>query len=417
MDSANDWAIRTMPRERIVEYLLTRHFGPTFAGQERAEAVAEIEAELDGWITQGLPYATAPNGAMGFDPTEVFEHVTRVGRDDPDSYWMRHWVRGGRGFVLEQFGLPYDSDEVPDPASLRPRAMAIRLERIYNCAALPTGRKARLKLPLPLENETLSIRRLACEYPEGAQGVVEPGRLTVTLPESPGGVVSLAMTAQIDVSPQLSVPCLLGEEEQALYTRLREGLIVVDEAIAADARRLAGHLPDDFAKARALFFHILDKFRFGTAPYHALDPASPLQWSRRVGMLDCQLGASLLCAMCRSLGIPARVVNGYELYPLDLAFHYWAEVWTPGRGWSSFDSMGSAVSAGGRDHAWREVFAGQSDYRMKVEVAPLTFIGASSVRLPEAWHIAGSRRDGTYETAFLDARTGALVYLDRLSLA
>jgi Transglutaminase-like superfamily len=123
-----------------------------------------------------------------------------------------------------------------------------------------------------------------------------------------------------------------------------------------------------------------------------------------------------LCAMCRSIGIPARLVSGYELYPASLAYHYWAEVWCEERGWSSFDFLAWMLSNGGRETAWRDIFAGQIDYRIKTEVLPRVFTGTSSVRLPSAWHMIMSRCGGAYESAFYDADSGGLVYCDTLEI-
>lgn len=412
----NDWAIRTMDRGRVVESLLTRHIGLVREAVDKDTARAEIESEMDRWVGEGLDHGTGPDGSLLFDPVEVLNFAIAHGMDDPDSYWERHYVSTGRSFVRELHGLPPDADTVPDPLSLPTRGMTARLERTYNCAGAPRGRRLRLKLPLPVEGETLSNLRLDCDVPSGAAHTVEPGRLTATLAAGEGQAVNIGMTARFDARPQGPASCELSDAEFSLYTRGSEGLIQVDEEIARTATRVAGHLPGNFAKASALYRHIMEQFRIGSAPYHALDPACPFDWSRRTRFLDCQLSASLLCAMCRSLSIPARAITGYQLYAHDLSLHYWAEIWCEERGWSSFDFMGWSLSRGGLDEAWRDIFAGQLDYRVRVEIMPRLFTGPSSVRLPPSWHMVWSRTGNAYRTQFYDAAGGALVYRDSMEL-
>jgi len=62
----------------------------------------------------------------------------------------------------------------------------------------------------------------------------------------------------------------------------------------------------------------------------------------------CRDFAMLFCASCRSMGLAARYVSGYEREaardPGHAAMHAWAEVYLPGGGWRGFDpSRGLAV--------------------------------------------------------------------------
>ena len=62
----------------------------------------------------------------------------------------------------------------------------------------------------------------------------------------------------------------------------------------------------------------------------------------------CRDFAVLFCSACRSVGLAARFVSGYELEaardPGRASMHAWAEVYLPGGGWRGFDpSQGLAV--------------------------------------------------------------------------
>jgi transglutaminase-like putative cysteine protease len=65
---------------------------------------------------------------------------------------------------------------------------------------------------------------------------------------------------------------------------------------------------------------------------------------------SCRDLAVLFCDACRSMGIAARFVSGYECVPAshqDSYMHAWAEVYLPGIGWRGYDpSRGLAVSNG-----------------------------------------------------------------------
>jgi transglutaminase-like putative cysteine protease len=65
---------------------------------------------------------------------------------------------------------------------------------------------------------------------------------------------------------------------------------------------------------------------------------------------SCRDLAVLFCDACRSVGIAARFVSGYEAVPStgpDTYMHAWAEVYLPGIGWRAYDpARGLAVSSG-----------------------------------------------------------------------
>jgi transglutaminase-like putative cysteine protease len=77
------------------------------------------------------------------------------------------------------------------------------------------------------------------------------------------------------------------------------------------------------------------------------DPFPPsVTWSKRVG--SCRDFAVLFIEVCRSIGLAARFVSGYQEGDLDSDdrhLHAWAEVYLPGAGWRGFDpTHGLAVS-------------------------------------------------------------------------
>lgn len=75
-------------------------------------------------------------------------------------------------------------------------------------------------------------------------------------------------------------------------------------------------------------------------------PATTL--ARRAG--SCRDFATLFIEACRSLGLAARFVSGYQYSPGPWAgaTHAWAEVYLPGAGWKGFDSTSGQIV--GNDH-------------------------------------------------------------------
>jgi len=115
-------------------------------------------------------------------------------------------------------------------------------------------------------------------------------------------------------------------------------------AFAARLRRQAGS--DGAAIVRVLdFFHDED-FRYTLQPPPlGHDAVDEFLFSTRAGF--CEHYASAFVVLMRAMGIPARVVTGYqggEINPLDGFLtvrqsdaHAWAEAWLRGRGWVRFD--------------------------------------------------------------------------------
>jgi hypothetical protein len=126
------------------------------------------------------------------------------------------------------------------------------------------------------------------------------------------------------------------------------------------------------------------------------------------------MGAALLASLCRARGIPARIVSGYMLYPLAPSYHFWAEIWL--NQWVPFDLLSWDLSSGGRDTAWRGIFAGSLDYRMTVQRLPRQFVGPMSVKLPRRWHVLTQALPDGMRIGVHDIASGELAYSDDISV-
>jgi len=136
-------------------------------------------------------------------------------------------------------------------------------------------------------------------------------------------------------------------------------LIPIEGAIAEEARRVAGHISDDFWQARALYDNIIDTMKYDK---------SSSGWGRGDAVYACENRTgnctdfhSLFIGEARSLGIPARFIMGLPLEPKSrsgeiASYHCWAEFYIEGMGWLPLDA-----SEANKNIARRENFFGRLD--------------------------------------------------------
>jgi hypothetical protein len=137
----------------------------------------------------------------------------------------------------------------------------------------------------------------------------------------------------------------------------------------------------------------------------------------RTRLADCVLGSSLLVALCRSRGIPARLVSGYLLHPANLGPHSWAEVRVAPGHWAPFDFGAWCYCAGDpQDPVWGSFFRGRVDARFLAEVAPKQFVGWGSAAPPERWYRLERLVGDCIEHTLHALPDGALFRRDRLAL-
>jgi hypothetical protein len=122
---------------------------------------------------------------------------------------------------------------------------------------------------------------------------------------------------------------------------------VIDPRIPRLAAQIAGSASNNYDKASALEQYLKAHFGYTLQlPRSAVkDPLANFLFERKQG--HCEYFASTMAVMLRTLGIPARVVNGFRSDEFnDLTGNYvvrakdahaWVEAFFPGYGWQSFD--------------------------------------------------------------------------------
>ncbi|HEV8144955.1 MAG TPA: DUF3488 and transglutaminase-like domain-containing protein [Bryobacteraceae bacterium] len=131
----------------------------------------------------------------------------------------------------------------------------------------------------------------------------------------------------------------------------------IDPRIAPLAREFARGAPTEVEKARAVEHHLRHDFGYTLQllPAAVADPLAHFLFVRRKG--HCEYFASAMAVMLRTMGIPTRVVTGFQsgvFNPITgwqvvraSDAHSWVEAWITGSGWMTFDPTPSDPSAAG----------------------------------------------------------------------
>ncbi|MBL8232342.1 MAG: DUF3488 domain-containing protein [Bryobacterales bacterium] len=119
--------------------------------------------------------------------------------------------------------------------------------------------------------------------------------------------------------------------------------------------RVAAGSPNDAARARAIEQHLIRSYPYTTElpGKQTPDPVADFLFSRKKG--HCEYFASAMVVMLRSIGVPARVVTGFQsgiFNPFSGWYlirasdaHSWVEAWLPETGWTTFDPTPPSTSS------------------------------------------------------------------------
>lgn len=407
---------RTVGEPQIVDMLLVAAFVYELRAGQRSSAIAAVKSALQAWVGLGLGFRLSDTGERAFDPVEVVNFMKWAGFKGLDRFWADHFVNTGRAFFREWNAAP--AAELSPTASLEPARFTVDLRRSFDLSQFDRGQKLRLRLPLPLSCCADDIEVFPAIRDElSARVTSSDGRIDFQLaaPKQPMVEVAAQISFTTDGRSRDTSDATLSPDQAELYLRRSEGLIRVTPRVEALSHTLGGTGRRPLATVTTLWNYLIEELMCGMVHYDQVDAEAPGDWVLDTGWYDCQLGSSLLVAMCRAQGIPARVMSGHMLYRLAPGFHYWAEVWIDGQGWTPFDFLTWDLSHGGRDAAWRAAFAGRIDYRMVTQCFPLAFTGPMSVRFPQAWHLLNAPSAEGMDIRFTEL-DGQLIYCDHIAV-
>jgi hypothetical protein len=406
---------RSVPESTIVQILLLAGWAVEVDAGQRHWAEGESYDALETWIAKGLGYRLAPDGQRMFDPAEVVNFLKWAGLTGRDNFWLHHYVKTGRALVNEFRREQVSGDCRTD---YQPTRFRMTLRRTFNLRDSHQGVKLRLRAPLPLVGNYLCNRTIKPLPVTDCDAVIsiQAERMEVRFPPAGNRTATIGADASFVATPSTGGYVHPSLSSSELYLRKVEGFIRVTPRVEALAASLSGECRSDRETVAAFWAYMIDELICGIIRYGEVAAPRAVDWVLDQGWYDCQLGSALLVSLCRARGIPARVVGGHLLYRLAPTNHYWAEVWIDGTGWCPFDLLCWDLSEGGLDPAWRNIFAGQVDYRAVTQCFPLAFIGPMSVQFPSSWHMVQAIAGNCVEVAFLDANDGSLIYRDHIAV-
>ena len=183
--------------------------------------------------------------------------------------------------------------------------------------------------------------------------VDDTGGLAVVTPAA-----RIRYTVESELEPEPARGVLAGRALDAVSRERYLQLPPLAARIPALARRLTAGSADGYEAARRLTDFLTREFRYSLtqALTPRVDPLEDFLFVRRSG--NCEYFATSLAVMLRAVGVPARVVNGFqrgewnpygEYFAVRLSdAHSWVEAWIDGAGWLTFDPSprGEVASAG-----------------------------------------------------------------------
>src|SRR5579862_1298709 len=180
------------------------------------------------------------------------------------------------------------------------------------------------------------------------------GSFTVPPPIRTSGLIYAVYSFLEDETGEvLGTPEPLNRRERAQYLQLPQ----IDERIPHLAHQMTeGALTED-EKARQIESHLRRDYGYTlellSSPVP--DPLAHFLFERKKG--HCEYFASAMAVMLRTLGIPSRVITGFQSGVYNPITHFqvvrasdahsWVEAWINGRGWTTFDPTPADPGASG----------------------------------------------------------------------
>jgi transglutaminase-like putative cysteine protease len=399
LDALPGWNAPVVDEARMTEMLLLAGW---IHEPDRERSRRHIATVLDELVAAGLPTASDGHGKRCVDAYQTINAIRWAGLADGYPVWRDRFVHTAR-ITASSFAI-----------TSTPRRFAIRIRRTIAAR----DARATVRVPIPLDgNGQTDIEVDSPEPLRRGDGWVE------AVVEAAGApTASLEVTIRVTVTPSCpdfeAAPIRIDAVDRAdaeLYLRPREGLVVVTPAIAALARDLAHGARTPWEIIERLWTFAFRHLWIGPIYHRTLSVDDPLAHVLSTRWSDCYVASALVTALCRAVGIPARIVGGYFLYASSPTNHYWCEALLPPHGWVPLDLACWEMAAGDVDEPWARRFLGRIDYRIVTERFPRQFTGRRSSSAGEVVILqAPGERGATVSVFGLDPHT--LVYEDRVEV-
>ncbi|NUQ62411.1 MAG: transglutaminase domain-containing protein [Pirellulales bacterium] len=363
-DPQRDWLLRRNAQQgllRVDDLRAEFAMSETQLREKLAQTYRDYRAEeFADWQRRGWILSKEVDGVRGYsilNPTNLgFFDSGLMARNANAVEGYRQFARI---FLDESAAL----DRLRSSAS-GPQTYVAPVRHVYSVRAvvrrsdLPPGPVVRAWFPYPLLTPAVQSIRLVSVEPPGALKsspdiASEIGIAYLEAPRPEKDDLTLELKVAFDAYHtdfQIDPDTIESYDRRSeLYQRFTrsEQQIALTEPLCELARTVVGGEENPYRKARKLYDWVCDnvkynfvwRWRDATFTYGC---ASEEVRSRRIG--DCVIQSVFYAALCRSAGIPARVVNGPIFPPGMKNDHVWAEIYFPRYGWMPVDVTYSEVA-------------------------------------------------------------------------
>lgn len=405
--------MKTSSLKEIEDHLFCQAWVVPMNAEQIANARRKVSRHIEAWLSAGMPHEMATDQQALTNPVEVMNWMTAQGIARSDDFWLQHHVQAARELCmrLHECGagqIPFlQSNNTP-----RPKRLKVQIERKY-LIEKPAGERTRLRLPVPLDALGQTIKQMDIDPHQDWPCNITENRAEWRVPTGWQGLVQLKLSATLNCWPNAPLTSNIQECERQLWTQLNEGWIESVPEVVALGNELRSNSTDDLSFVESIYRWTLAHLKFGAIDYADLPAQGALQIVLLTGWTDCQLWSALFCALCRSHGVPARTVSGYQLHRERPFHHFWAQAWIEGQGWKNWDSATWRLAAAGQDPQWFDLFNGHMEERLVLQILPRTFTGTGSIRFPRHWHMLYQPTDEGVATRFINSSNQQLIYEER----
>jgi len=167
-------------------------------------------------------------------------------------------------------------------------------------------------------------------------------------------------TQRFTIDPATVQPYDTSAPEYMKYTAPSTNIALTPE-MKKKALEIVGNETNPYLQAQKIYRYISDTLPYSHAPHMQLEATGKPRsvYVLETGIGDCGAQSQYFAALCRSIGIPARVPSGYQMILQPAGTHVWAEYYVEGYGWIPAD----VTVAEGADWSYTATALERQQYR------------------------------------------------------